>query len=255
MVKALIKAVIALLIITSALYIVSYSKWNSNNFDNIDYPYKEHDEDETKTKTVSGEKYKYLYDNVHYELIQNNFGSDYFDYYYKEKKFDDEFYIYIAIINIIKSETITNCNIEKEINEIVVHNKINEIFGQVTYNNKSFKTSDDSLIVNYDVTKSSYIVKTNKCSNFEYTKGGIKTEYVKASIINNDLYIYEKALYLDYSYDENNALIFNYHSDLTKDSKIISNNYESIDLNNIKTFIYKFKKSGNNYYFTSIIED
>ena len=248
--KALIKAIIILVIIFSVSYIFAYNKWKDNHFDDLDVTYKENTDDEKEV--ISGEKYKNLYYKVNYELIQKNFGQEFFDNYYGSKEFNDDYYIFVAVVNMIQNETLTNCNVEREVIGIEVQNKIYEIFGSVSYTPKSFSTADNNLVITYDGIDDKYSIKTNKCSDFDYTNGGIKTEYVKSSIIGDSLYFYEKALYLDYSYDLNNNLVFNYHQGINKDSKIISNSVESLDLEKVPTYVYKFDKKNNNYYFTSV---
>lgn len=251
--KALIKSIIVLVIIFSISYLISYNKWKDNHFDDIDVTYKEEKSDDEK-EIISKKEYKELYNKVNFELIQRNFGQEFYDYYYKNKEFNDEFYIFVAVVNMIQNETLTNCNIERKIIGIEVQNKIYEIFGSVSYSPKSFTTADNNLVITYNDVDDEYLIKTNKCSDFDYTKGGIKTEYDKSSIIGESLYVYEKALYLDYSFDSNNNLIFNYHSGLDKDSKIIANNYESIDFNKVPTYVYRFEKKNNNYYFVEVEE-
>ena len=257
--KSFLKACGILLVILVVLYYISYSRWASNDFDDVDITYKDDYVDEKdantdkKSQTVSGEKYKYLYDYVNYELIQNNFGEEFLNNYYYGNKFSDEYYLYVAVINLLGNEMSVNCNIEKDIDSSSIRSKISELFGSVIYNDLSFSTSNGYLNIVYDENNNSYKVTTNKCNGFEYSNGGIKTEYVKSIIKDDYLYIYEKAFYLNYSFE--NGMTFNYHSGMDENSEIVGHNYETLDLNKMPTYIYRFKKNGNSYTFVDVVKD
>jgi len=248
-VKGFLKAVVILGVIFAFLYFISYNKWLDNNFDDIDITY---GGEKTKEKEITKVNYKNLYEKINYEFLEYNLGSDFFDIYYNNGKITDEFYIYIGIINLIKNEMLINCNIVKELDSKDVKNIISELLGDVKYSDKSYINMDKSLSFEYDSASQKYLVKTSKCSGFDYSNGGIKNIYVDSFIDGNYLYIYEKSLFLDYTKDSFGNIIFNYHEGLNKNSKVISNSLEKIDLESIPTYIYKFVNENGNFTLVSI---
>lgn len=253
--KNFMKVAIFIMIAFVVLYFISYKKWEDTDFDKVDITYRETDSTDDKVVIKDGEQYKYLYNNVNYELLQNYFGQEFYKMYYHGDKFNDEYYISVAILNMIKDEANYNCNIEKEISAIDIKNKINDIFGSVTYSNKSFVSSNNFLNVTYDEESDSFKIITGKCSGFDYSSGGINTEYIKSSLVNDYLYIYEKAFYLDYSYNANGGMIFNYHSGVDENSKIAGTDYESIDISKMPTYIYVFGNNNGSYFFKYVSKE
>ena len=119
--------------------------------------------------------------------------------------------------------------------------------------NVSFTTKNNYLSVTFDELNQKYYVKINdKCAGFDYSDGGIKTIYYDSKVKDNYLYIYEKAMYLDYSYDSNSNLVYNYHSGLDKNSNVVGNDYNSLNLSNFPTYVYKFEIKNNVYKFISV---
>ena len=59
-------------------------------------------------------------------------------------------------------------------------------------------------------------------------------------------------MYIDYSNDENGALLFNYHQGITKDDKILSNDLSTIDKDILPTYKYIFEINGKHYYFRQV---
>ena len=252
-VRGLVKAVIILGFIFIALYIFSYSKWSNRNFDDIDITYggtQQQEQKDEKQKVKAD--YKDLYGKINYEFLEYNLGYEFFDIYYNNKEFTDEYYLFVGIINLIKNDMLVNCKINMELNRLDIDNKIKELFGNIQYNNKSFKTNDGALSFEYDENSQKYLIKTNKCSGFDYSSGGIKNIYVESVIEDEYLYIYEKSLFLDYTKDSFGNIIFNYHEGLDKNSKVVSNSLENIDLKSIKTHIYKFINKDGKYTLISI---
>ena len=47
-------------------------------------------------------------------------------------------------------------------------------------------------------------------------------------------------------------MVFNYHANTDKDSRVIANFVESINYDIVPTYIYVFKKDGNNYIFQGV---
>ena len=254
MIRGLLKALAIVGIGYAIFYYVAYSSWKNNSFKDIDITYNDGtSEVEPKKEDKKEKDYSNLYDSVKFEYLEYNYGEEFYDYYYGSKDFDSKFYIYYAIINLLDNENIINCNLEKEISSLDVKKKINDVFGDVLITNASFTTANNYLDIQYDASSDKYYVKINdKCSGFDYSNGGIKNEYYDAEVKGNYLYIYEKALYLDYSYDSTGNIIYNYHNGINKNSSIAGNSYSSINLDNLPTYVYKFELKDGMYKFISV---
>lgn len=256
-VKGFVKAAIIVGVVYAVFYYISYYRWNKINLDDVDITYHESDnvEDE-KENEVNKDEYKAIYDKVKFELVESNYGEEFFDIYYNGSSFTNDYYIYLAVINLIKDENVVNCNLEKEFNKIEIAQKIDEIFGTIKYEDKSVTTKNNYLNITYDEVNGTYKVKVNnKCSGIDYSNGAIKNEYEKATILGDYLYVYEKAIYLNYTYDNNGNLVFNYHIGLTSDSPVVGNDYNSLNLDDFKSYVYKFEIDGGNYKLKSISVD
>ena len=254
-VRGFLKAVIIVGLIFVVFYYVSYNKWLNHDFDSVDITYRNDDLDDNSSKndSINDKEYKELYSNINYELLQYNFGEEFYDVYYNNKPFYDEYYIYVGVINIIKNDLIINCNFERTIKVSELQNKINSLFGNIKYNNKSFTTKNNKISINYNADEDSYTVKLNgTCSGFDYSGGGIKSIYRKTEIDNNSIYIYEKSLYVLNIKDKNGNIKTNYYKDINKDSQIIANTFEKVDIGVLPTYVYKFTKENNNYTLKSI---
>ena len=246
MVRGLAKALIVLGVIVIGFTLFSRRKSSLEDIDGIEYKYIE--KDAIKEEDIK-EDFKYLYEKVNYELLQDNFGSEFFNIYYNNDNFSND--LYIAVINLIKDKTKIKCNIEKEINKVEIYSKIKEIFGDnIKFVDKTYE--NNNISIKYDEKTSTYHIKTNKCSEYDYKNGGIREEYVKTSKIGNSLNIYVKVMYIDYSNDENGALLFNYHQWITKDDKILSNDLSTIDKDILPTYKYIFEINKNNYNFKQV---
>ena len=248
-VRGFLKAIVILGIILIVMYFFSYNKWSNTNFDNIDITYggkKDSDNEITKVD------YKNLYEKINYEFLEYNLGSEFFDIYYNNQKPSDEYYIFVGLVNLIKNDMLVNCNIFKEIDKKTLDNTIKELFGNVLYIDKSFENKDKTLSFTYDEKSQKYTIKTSKCSGFDYSNGGIKNVYFDAYIEGKYLYIREKSMYLDYTKDEFGNIIFNYHDGLDKNSKVLSNSLEKIDLEKILSYKYKFIMDSDKYTLISI---
>lgn len=112
----------------------------------------------------------------------------------------------------------------------------------------------DNFLVNYDSNTNSFIINQEICNtcNSDF----IKKSIVKATIKDDELYIYEKFGY--FQFVENNT--YNVYSNLM-DSELLSTYVDAIgdknftDLDLLKTYKWTYKKGNdNNYYFVSIIQ-
>ena len=251
-VRGLLKAIVIVGLLFMVVYYLSYNKWLKHDFDSVDITYRVDDTPE-KEKTSDNTKIKELYSNVNYELLQYNFGEDFYDVYYNNKPFYDEYFIYFGIINIIRNDIIVNCNLEKSITSQELKKEIDSIFGSVKYTNKSFTDKNNKINIDYDSDKDIYNVKLNgTCSGFDYSNGGIKSIYKNYEIKDNYLYIYEKASYVESIKDKNGNIKYNYHKDVNKKSEVIANNFDKVDINILPTYVYKFASENNEYKLKSI---
>ena len=260
--KGFIKAVVIVGIVYAVFYYFSYNSWDSQNLDDVDVTYNEEnailgdDYPDKNDKDTNDKKdnYKLLYDNYNFELLENNYGEEFFDMYYNGANFSSEYYIYLAIVHLMNNENLVNCNFEKTYTKDEVANKIVELFGNVAYNNKSFTTKNNYLSISF--VNDAYKVKVNnKCGGFDFQNGGIKNKYEKALTMNDELYIYEKAFYVDYSTSSNGNLVFNYHALLTKESPILGTDINKLNMDDFKSYVYKFTMENGGYKLVSISEE
>lgn len=250
--KGMVKGLLIIAVIFLLIYTLSYSKWVNEPFDDKVIEYNDGNNDEI-IKKEDDVDYKKYYDAVKYQLVQNTYGQEFFNIYYGNEGFNNKYYTYIAIINIINNELLNNCsNYSKEIASVEVLWKIKEIFGDVVYEKVSFESSDGFLSIKYNSDSDTYLVTTNKCPNIDYTKGSISTTVEKTSVENNYLYVYEKALYMVHSTDELGNLVIYYHGGVTEDDTIIATDIENVDYQLIPSYIYMFKKDGNSYIFDGV---
>ena len=78
MVRGLAKALIVLGVIVIGFTLFSRRKSSLEDIDGIEYKYIE--KDAIKEEDIK-EDFKYLYEKVNYELLQDNFGSEFFNMY------------------------------------------------------------------------------------------------------------------------------------------------------------------------------
>ena len=253
--SAFIKASAVVLVLFIIVYSLSYNKWKrNNNFDDIDITYRETGVDGEKVDATPKESsHEELYNNLNFEFVENNYGEEFLPVYYGNQEMDFKFYLYMAITNIIKNETKTNCNFSTSIKKSDVDKMINNLFGTVPYVDLSFSTANNYMVVDYDLDNYLYNVTiNNKCSEYDFSQGGVKNQYLKEEYKDNTLYIYEKAYYVEYIVDENGLLSFNYHSGPDKNSPVISKSADTLDLNQVDTYVYKFTKEKSGFKLNSI---
>ena len=258
--RGFLKAILIVGFLVAILYFISYNKWADHDFDKVDITYKITDEEgnpvETTKKEVedASKEYEKIYSSINYELMQFNFGEEFKDIYYGNKDFNDEFYIYLGIINIIQNDLLINCNYETVLPKDTIKQKVTSLIGDIKYTDKSFKISD-KVVIDYDSSNGNYSIKLNgTCSGFDYSSGGIKNIFKKAEIDGDNLYIYEKALYIENKKDNNGNIIFIYHKDINKDSEVLANSFEKVDQEVLPTYVYKFVKNNNQFVLKEIVK-
>lgn len=249
--KGFIKAIVFVGLAFIVFYYISYNKWLDHDFNGVDISFKKSDENTNKSDETK--KYEDLYSSINYELLQYTFGEEFYDIYYNNKEFYDEYFIYTGIVNIIKDDMMLDCKLEKNIEKAKLDEQIKNLFGSINYNDKSFNTKNNNVSIKYDSNKNEYNVKLNgECSGFDYSNGGIKNIYRKAETLNNELFLYEKSLYVESSKDDNGNVFYRFHNDINKKSQIIANTFDKVDLEIIPTYVYKFIKENGKYTIKSI---
>ena len=237
--RGFLKAIIFVGLLFVVLYYISYNKWLDHDFDAVDISFKRNEEDSNKSDETK--KYENLYSSINYELLQYNFGEEFYDIYYNNKEFYDEYFIYTGIINIVKDDMALDCRLERTIKKIELDEQIKKLFGNINYNDKSFNTKNNNVSINYDSNNKEYTIKLNgKCSGFDYSTGGIKNIYRKAEITDNNLSLYEKSLYVESDKDINGNVFYNFHNNINKKSQIIANTFDRVDIDSLPTYVIKY---------------
>ena len=175
-------------------------------------------------------------------------GYFYTDNYFDKENITDEIKIYLAIRS-SKEEDWANYKKDQYITvkESTVKNKINEIFGNTTYLNKSIK-GDSCVYSNFEYDDKSHIyieegpTSTNTLNSYYLTK----TINYK---IDNEIIIYEKVAYIKEI--DNKYYLYKSKDDLNEIAILDNINYDNY-LNILNTYKYTFVKDNNNYIFKSI---
>ena len=251
MFKGLFKGLLVVLIVGFFIYYLSYNDWINKGFDDLGTKYND-EELEEKNDNKPSIDYKKYYERVNFGFLEENFGSEFYDMYYSNEEFSNSYYLFVSVINLINKNIITECNYSREFNAVEIEWKVNEIFGNVDFKKESFETKDKHLSIKYNENVDTFIVTTNACSGYDFKNGGIYTTAVDYSVSNDYLIIEEKPLYLDYSYDNNGNLVFNYHGGINKENLVVANNIESVDLKKIPSIKLLFKKNNDTYNFVKI---
>ncbi len=256
--RGFLKAIILVGVLFAIIYFIHYNKWANHDFNTVDITYKTNQNQEDNTEEDieikdSTSDYKTLYSKLNYELLEFNFGEEFYDIYYGNKSFYDEYFIYIGVVNLLKNDMILNCDLQTSVNESDLNKEIKSIFGDVSYTNKSFTTKNGNVAIEYDSSSNKYNVKLNgKCSGFSEEFNGIKSMYLKAEVVGDNLFIYERPYYVESFKDVNGNLSFKYHKGIEKDSEVIATDYNKFDMTLIPIYKYTFLKSNDGYKLESI---
>ena len=253
--RGFLKAILIVGFVFAITYFISYNNWMNHDFNKVDITYRDsYSNTENNTNSIDNsnnkdkKEYNDLYKRINYEFLEYNFGEEFYDIYYGNNSLSEDLIIYLGITNIIKNDALVNCNLETKISKDELSKEIKTIIGNVEYNDKSFTTKNGYLSINYDSNNKEYTVKlNNKCSGFDFSQGGIKNIYYKVEEKNNNLYIYEKALFVENKKDNNGNITFNYYEGLDKNSKLAGNSLEKVDVEKLPTIIYEFEKIDDTY--------
>lgn len=249
--RGFVKAAIIVGLLFAVVYIVSYRNWINKKFDGTNFKYNEESQNVVK-KELNVSDYLDLYNKVSFDFLENNFGEEFFNIYYGNEKFSSDYYLFVGVLNIISKDLVINCNYDRVLSSLEVDSSIKSIFGNVEYDKKSFETLNHHFSIEYNEELDSFHILTDKCSGYDFSNGGIKSELFGAQMIQNNLYLDEVVMYVDYSMDSNSNMKFYYRAGIDKNSKFISNNYEDVDKKTLPVYRYTFKNENNNYYLESI---
>lgn len=243
--KGFIRAAIILAVLFLVFYIYSYKSWEKEDFgSNIIYNEEDIYKHDTPIKEdINVEEVgRNLYGKFNFEFLENNFGTSYFDEYYKldsnySKDFSSDFIIYTAIINLLKNSFSNQCNTTNIITSSMVNDTVYDMFGFfVTSNSSSIVL--DGLTITYDSVNNIYLVENSKCSgNLNKYSGYIKTELYKVEKNLDNIYVYEIVYF--YNIDKKTGEE-NYYSGLTRDSKILAHKNADLDRTKLNTYILIF---------------
>lgn len=257
--KGFIKAVLILMVIVATIYIVGYQLWINKDFsDDEDYSkYFDEEPQLQEEELFDKEEAKKMYEMINFKMVQENFGKELFDIYYKnnyKETFTSEFIIYIGIINLNKDKFMIECTNTDEITLEELDKEIKAIFGDIEYKKKSFNLENGTLLIEYIESENIYKITNTKCNGLTFGKDYIETEFIEAKVKDNNIEIYEYAYYVSYSYDDTGNYILNYHKGLNGSTPIIGTS-KDVSLNKNKLLKYKYiyeKDESGNYYLIKI---
>lgn len=200
----------------------------------------------TKVAYDSKHDYESIYDNYSFRFIQEIFGNEFQDYYYKNKSFDDNLYLFVTVMNLTKNKFTLVCHNNVEISEATIKAKMTELFGNVTFTNKSYTTSDNNLVITYNDDIKMYTVENRRCSGVDVKKGYVETKFLGGKENDGTIEIYENAHLVKQTEDANGVLTINNYYGVGESTGIAKTT------NNYYIYKYIFTKSGDSFYLTGI---
>ena len=250
--RALIILFVLLLIMNVGKLFMPKSDNNSGEEQVVDIGENEEKEKEKKNGNYDNAyKYEELYEKYNYQMVQEYFGEDFKDIYYKGNEFTKEFYLYLSVINLTKNNYIVVCNSSNSLKASDVHAKIKELFGSVPYTQTSFYSKDGNLSIEYKADTNEYVVKTKRCAGISQETPHVETKFLGGKKVDDTSFeIYENAYYVKISQVEGN-LVFEYHKDVFETSTKI---YDTSKMDESTFAKYKmiFEVKNDNYYLKAI---
>ncbi len=247
--KGFIRAVgilIVLLVVFNLLKPVIYGNRSQSSEDAYGIDGDEGETVTTKTTYDNKHDYESIYNNYNFRYIQEIFGSEFQDYYYRNKTFDDNFYLYVTVMNLTKNKFTLICHNSIDISETTIKEKMTELFGNVTYTNKSYTTSDNNLAILYNGDNKTYTVENRRCSGVDIKNGYIETKFLGGKETNGIIEIYENAHLVKQTEDANGVLTINNYYGVGESTGIAKTT------TNYHIYKYTFTKSGDSFYLTKI---
>jgi len=250
--RALIILLVLLLIMNVVKLFMPKNDSGSGQEQIVDIGENEEKENEKKKGNYDNAyKYEELYDKYNYFMVQEYFGEDFKDIYYKGKEFTKEFYLYLSVINLTKNNYIVVCNSSNTLKASDVHAKIKELFGSVQYTQTSFTTKNGDLSIEYNDETKEYVVKTKRCAGVNQDKPHVETKFLGGKKTDENAFeIYENAYYVKISQVEGN-LVFEYHKDVFETSTKVYDT-SKMDESTFAKYRMIFEVNGDNYYLKAI---
>ena len=251
--RALIILFVLLLIMNVGKLFMPKSDNNSGQEQVVDVGENEEKEKEKKTGNYDNAyKYEELYEKYNYLMVQEYFGEDFKDIYYKGKEFTKEFYLYLSVINLTKNNYIVVCNSSNTLKASDVHAKIKELFGgSVQYSPISYTSKDKSISIEYNEETKEYVVKTKRCAGVNQDKPHVETKFLGGKKVDDTSFeIYENAYYVKISQVEGN-LVFEYHKDVFETSTKVYDT-SKMDESTFAKYRMIFEINNDNYYLKAI---
>ena len=233
-------------------YLSKYHEWQTtpirDDYEDIEFSDDKKPKENVKVSKIDDKKAKNIYNKYRFNNLENFYGSDFKNIYYSNADFSSEYMIYLAIINLYGNDIQLNCHFKKEIAANDLDIKIKELFGNHLYNKISFTVG--KMIVNYE--NDSYKIEIDSCDNNLLNRNFVGCDYYGNKEEDGRLIITEIAYLV--SIKDDGGLGYNYHEDVTEDSKILGNDLNLIDKKNFSKYSYIFINDGSNYYLEKIVK-
>ncbi len=200
-----------------------------------------------KSEFDNNYNYEAIYKMYSYNLVQENFGSEFKNIYYKGEPFTNEFYLFLSIVNLTKNNFLVACENEVKVPEVNVNTKMQELFGGVNYTPISFTNKDKTLEIKYDEAKKEYIVKTKECSGVKPNNPYMSTKLLGGVSKDNYIEIVEEAHYITFE-EKDGEKVETGHVGVDEGSSIVTDNSKV----NYPKYRFKFVKDGISYHLLEI---
>jgi len=245
-IKGFVRAAVilfGLLLVLNLLKPVLFAKEDNNDISGYEI---KNDTDDIGIEFDNKNDYSLIYQTYSFKGIEEVFGKEFKSYYYENKKFDDEFYLYTAIVNLARSNFVLICNNTVEYDEKEVTDKIEEMYGKVNYSNISYTSKDENLIINYDADNKKYSVTNKRCLGIDASNGYIETELLGGKDSENMIEIYERAHLIKPEISDGITSYINYKG-VTESTGISKDEKYSI-------YKYVFEKDNNEYHLIDVVQ-
>ncbi len=190
--------------------------------------------------------YKTMYEKYNFELVQDIFGDEFIAYYYHNRPFNNDFYLFLSIANLTKNKFVLLCNNTLEFSYKEVSDVANSLFDNVILEKASYTTEDGNLSIDYDEETNRFIVKNKRCSGIGLNENYIETKYIGGIENNGVIEIYENAHLIERQ-EKNGLIKLTHHKGTYLDSPIVTNG-------NYSKFKMIFEMDGSSYYLVGIQE-
>ena len=161
--------------------------------------------------------YEEMYNKYKYSNVLEVFGEEFMDYYYLDKKFDNNLYLFLSIANLTKNKFMLICNNKVELKEEDVKSKSVELFGGIGFKDSSYTTKNGNLIITFDEENNTYIVENKKCSGIKQSGEFLETKFLGGKYNDDKIEIYEQ-VHLVKQFTKNGVLTIDNYKGVTATS-------------------------------------